>query len=100
MIAIVGRIEVHPDDAPAFCEVIRPLIIATRSEAGCSYYDFHRDLDDPGVFHVVEEFADQEALAAHVETEAYQEFTRARRALRVEKMSAVQYDVSDRNVLF
>jgi len=46
----------------------------SRVEAGCLTYRFTADLEDPLVFHLMELWQDQAALAEHMKTEAFAAF--------------------------
>ncbi len=54
---------------PEAIEVARPSIVKlaeeTRKEPGCLRYDWYQDTKEPGVFVVLETFADEAAFAAH-----------------------------------
>ena len=66
MIIVNGTIDVDPDQRDAFIEAARALMADTRAEAGCEGYAFAADLDDPGRFHVTENWADDDAVAGHM----------------------------------
>jgi quinol monooxygenase YgiN len=50
----------------------RELAPASRAEPGCLAYQPHRDPDDPRVFFVYEQYADEDAFKAHGETDHFQ----------------------------
>jgi quinol monooxygenase YgiN len=58
----------HADDWPAIC---RAFTEATRAEDGCLWFDWSRSLDDPTEYVLVEAFADDDAGAAHVQSEHF-----------------------------
>lgn len=67
-IIVTGTIDLDParmDDAVAAAlEVME----ATRAEKGSEGYTFSRDLTDPGRLHLVEHWASDEAMQAHMAT--------------------------------
>lgn len=46
-------------------QALRVLVEPSRAEPGCGQYDLHRDLADPQVFYVIEQWASDEILEAH-----------------------------------
>jgi quinol monooxygenase YgiN len=62
----VALIEPLPDDASAVEEALRAAVPAAHSEAGCEVYALHRTVDDPVRFVMIEQWADADALAAHM----------------------------------
>lgn len=63
-------IEPLPDHVPAVDEALRSAVRAAHSEPGCELYALHRTSDDPVRFVMIEQWADADALAAHLEGEA------------------------------
>lgn len=67
-IHIIARFNARPDAVDA----LRPLLVAmlepTRKEAGCLSYVLLNNLADPTDFTFVEEWADQAAIDAHMQT--------------------------------
>ena len=78
MIFITAKFKVLPEDADAWPEISRSFTEATRAEAGCLWFDWSRSVDDPHEYVLVEAFADDEAGAAHVQSD---HFNAARRDL-------------------
>ena len=66
MIFITAKFRVRGDAADRWTEIVRPFTEATRSEAGCLWFDWSRNVEDPTEFVLVEAFRDDEAGAAHV----------------------------------
>ena len=92
MIIVAGQIEIDPDHAEAFREEVDRLVPATQAETGCHTYDFWAHRSNPGVFHVFEEWADDEALTAHLATDHYRSFGRAMRNFGVKRADVLRYD--------
>jgi quinol monooxygenase YgiN len=71
MIFITARFRIRPEDADRWPEISRPFTEATRAEAGCLWFDWSRSIDDPTEYVLVEAFADDDAGAAHVQSEHF-----------------------------
>ncbi|MFC8373341.1 MULTISPECIES: putative quinol monooxygenase [unclassified Streptomyces] len=78
MIFITARFRVLPEHADAWPEITREFTEATRDEPGCLWFDWSRSVDDPTEYVLIEAFRDDEAGAAHVQSE---HFTTARTTL-------------------
>jgi quinol monooxygenase YgiN len=44
----------------------------SRAEAACIQYDFHRDAEQTGTFHMIEQWGDEAALSMHEATAHFQ----------------------------
>jgi quinol monooxygenase YgiN len=71
MIFITAKFRVRPEDADRWPEISREFTEATRSERGCLWFDWSRSLDDPNEYVLVEAFRDDDAGAAHVQSEHF-----------------------------
>ncbi|WP_433496867.1 putative quinol monooxygenase [Sphaerimonospora sp. CA-214678] len=78
MIFITAKFRVRPEHADRWPEIVADFTRATRAEPGCLWFDWSRSLDDPAEYVLVEAFRDDEAGAAHVRSEHFEE---ARRTL-------------------
>ncbi len=78
MIFITAKFRVLPEDADAWPEIASEFTRATRGEPGCLWFDWSRSVDDPAEYVLVEAFRDDEAGAAHVQSE---HFRKAQRSL-------------------
>jgi quinol monooxygenase YgiN len=78
MIFITAKFRIRPEDADRWPEITREVTEATRAEPGCLWFDWSRSLDDSNEYVLVEAFRDDEAGAAHVQSE---HFATARRTL-------------------
>jgi quinol monooxygenase YgiN len=78
MIFITAKFRVLPEDADAWPEITRSFTEATRAEPGCLWFDWSRSVDDPHEYVLVEAFRDDDAGAAHVQSD---HFAAARRDL-------------------
>jgi quinol monooxygenase YgiN len=68
VIFITAKFRIRPEDAERWPDISRDFTQATRSEAGCLWFDWSRSLDDPNEYVLVEAFRDDEAGAAHVQS--------------------------------
>ncbi len=71
MIFITAKFDVRPEDADRWPEITRAFTAATRAELGCLWFDWSRSLDNPNGYVLIEAFADQDAGAAHVQSEHF-----------------------------
>ena len=71
MIFITAKFRVKPEDADRWPEISRAFTEATRAEPGNLWFDWSRSLDDPTEYVLVEAFADDDAGAAHVQSEHF-----------------------------
>jgi quinol monooxygenase YgiN len=78
MIFITAKFLIKPEDADRWPEISKEFTEATRSEPGCLWFDWSRSLDDPNEYVLVEAFRDNDAGAAHVNSD---HFRNARRTL-------------------
>jgi quinol monooxygenase YgiN len=62
----VAVLEPQPDQVAAVEDALRAAVRAAHSEAGCQRYALHRTADEPVRFVMVEQWADADALAAHM----------------------------------
>lgn len=66
--SVVAQLRANSDRASALGEALVALAAPIRAEPGCLRYVVFRDRDDPALFHLVEDWASDEALEAHFET--------------------------------
>jgi quinol monooxygenase YgiN len=71
MIFITAKFRVKPQDADRWPEISREFTEATRAEPGCMWFDWSRSLDDPAEYVLVEAFRDDDAGAAHVQSDHF-----------------------------
>ncbi len=99
LVAVLGQIDLHPDDVIAAEELMRTMAIETSKEKGCIHYAYSRDLATANRFQLSELWESQEFLLAHLQ-EAH---TLAYRAgigkLRVLKRSVKRYDATNEHIL-
>lgn len=74
--SIVAQLRARPDRADALGHALAGLAGPTRAEPGCLRYDVYRDRDAPALFHLVEDWTGDDALAAHFETDHFAAYDR------------------------
>ena len=75
MIFITAKFRIQPEHADNWPEISRSFTESTRAEDGCLWFDWSRSLDDPHEYVLVEAFRDDDAGAAHVQTEHFKTAT-------------------------
>ncbi|MDX6265103.1 MAG: hypothetical protein QOH84_6791 [Kribbellaceae bacterium] len=71
MIFITAKFKVLPEDADNWPSITADFTAATRSEAGCLWFEWSRSLDDSTEYVLIEAFADDEAAGAHVNSDHF-----------------------------
>ncbi|MEU5845709.1 putative quinol monooxygenase [Saccharopolyspora shandongensis] len=71
MIFITAKFRIRPEHADRWPEIAAEFTRATRAEPGCLWFDWSRSLDDPNEYVLVEAFRDDQAGAAHVQSEHF-----------------------------
>jgi quinol monooxygenase YgiN len=99
MIVVQGWVRVHEGDRETLREAARTLVGETRKERGNLAYAFAEDFNDPGLFHIVERWADEEAVAQHMLSEGIAAFLPKLSALREVKLRIARYDAPEERVL-
>lgn len=93
MLVVLGRIDVHPEDAGAAGALAAALAEETRKEPGCLQYAIGQDIAQPGRFWLSEKWRNAEALRAHFRTSYMAAFRAELRALRDVRVTASSYEV-------
>jgi quinol monooxygenase YgiN len=78
MIFITAKFRVRPEHADQWPQISGEFTEATRSEPGCLWFEWSRSVEDATEYVLVEAFRDDEAGAAHVQSE---HFAKARETL-------------------
>jgi quinol monooxygenase YgiN len=71
VIFIVVKFPVRAELADQWPAIVDEFTQATRAEPGNLFFDWSRSLDDPNEYVVVEAFRDDDAGAAHVQSEHF-----------------------------
>jgi quinol monooxygenase YgiN len=69
MIVIAGKVTVRRERRDEAVRAALAMAEATRKEEGCLAYQFSSDLADPDTIFIFEEWASEETLARHFQTE-------------------------------
>ena len=99
MIVVQGVAKVHPEDMPALRVAAAVMVPATRAEPGCNAYAYAEDMLDPGVVHIVEQWRDDAAIAAHFASPHMATFNAALGKARILALKVTAYTVTDEKVL-
>jgi quinol monooxygenase YgiN len=75
MIFITAKFRIRPEHADDWPEISRSFTEATRGEDGCLWFDWSRSVDDAHEYLLVEAFRDDEAGAAHVQSQHFKTAT-------------------------
>lgn len=71
MIFIAAKFKVLPEHADTWPDIAGEFTRATRSEPGCLWFEWARSVDDLTEYVLVEAFRDDEAGAAHVQSDHF-----------------------------
>ena len=71
MIFIVVKWNIRPERSAEFLDLVADFTSAVRAEPGNLFFDWHRSVDRPDQFVLLEAFADADAGAAHVNAEHF-----------------------------
>ena len=64
-VVLAGSIRCPADRMDAFRPHVVAMVAASRAEPGCIAYSQAESVSDPGLIHIFEHFADEQALADH-----------------------------------
>jgi quinol monooxygenase YgiN len=79
MIYVVAHMQVKADKVAAFLDSVKPVLAATRAEAGCISYLLNVSIEDPAQFVFVEQWRDRADLDGHVKSAHMKTFAAALR---------------------
>ncbi len=66
-VTVVARLKARSGMEDRFAEEMKPLVEASRSDAGCINYDLHRGIEDPSTFILYENWSSGKALDEHLD---------------------------------
>ena len=69
MIVIIGSVSVQPDKRDLFLAETKKAVQASREEDGVNRYELVESVEQPNNFTLIEEYADEAALASHAESQ-------------------------------
>ena len=61
----LATVEAKPEAAHEVEAALKKMILPTRAEAGCVRYELFRSKEKTGTFHLLETYANDDALASH-----------------------------------
>jgi quinol monooxygenase YgiN len=71
MIFITAKFQLLPEYADQWPQISAEFTEATRAEPGCLWFDWSRSVQDQNEYVLVEAFRDDDAAAAHVQSEHF-----------------------------
>ena len=95
MLIVAGTLNIDPEHRPAMLEAVRPMVTATRAEAGCREYVFSADPDDPSVVRLFELWDDEEALSAHLDSAHMAQWQSRAASLPIQSRDIAKYTISE-----
>ena len=93
MLVIAGVVRIDPERRDEAVAAAVTMMRETRKEPGCRSYTFSADLEDPGCFHIFEEWETQEALDAHFSSPHMATFQGTVGKLGVREMTVRRYAI-------
>jgi quinol monooxygenase YgiN len=72
VIFITAKFRIRPEVADRWPEIAEPFTQATRAEPGCMWFEWSRSVEDPEQYVLIEAFRNEEAGAAHVQSEHFE----------------------------
>ena len=74
MVSFTVRLKFAPEDRAEVAETLRQLTVASRREPGCVSYIPHHIEGDPDEVLIYEQYQDEQAHAAHRESEHFKKY--------------------------
>lgn len=90
-IVVTGTIDLDPARRDEAIAAALELMDATRAEEGNEGYTFSADLADPGRLHIVEQWASDDAMQAHLKTPHLATFLQKLAGVGVKATSLTQW---------
>jgi quinol monooxygenase YgiN len=95
MIVLYATIPLEAQHREAAIEMVEDLVEQSRAEDGVIDYRATTDVEDPNTLRFVEQYEDEAALQAHLETDHYERFERALPEWLAGRPDVVQFEVSE-----
>ena len=92
MIIVTGQVRFAEGEIARLASAFKMNIQATRAEAGCARYVYAVDLADPNLLHVIEEWSDEEAVNAHMNTPHMAELMKVMGSAKIEAIGINAYE--------
>jgi quinol monooxygenase YgiN len=99
VIVIHASVLIDPAKVDVAVSAAKEMMAESRKEPGCHAYTFTRDLIEPGRFHIIEEWENDEALAIHFEAPHMAKFQAVVPSLGLKEMKADRFVVSSKGPL-
>ena len=99
MIVVSGVLKMDPAKHDEFAAAAAKMAEASNAEEGVLGYGFYADIQEPGVFRVFEEYADEAALGSHFSSPHMAEFMGVLGGVGITESSLDQYKVSEKSKL-
>jgi quinol monooxygenase YgiN len=71
LIVITAKFRPKPEYVEQWPSIAQSFTESTRNEPGCLWFAWSRSLDDPGEYVLIEAFRDDDAGAAHVQSDHF-----------------------------
>jgi quinol monooxygenase YgiN len=91
MIIVKGEVRFADGEIERLKREFAAMIAATRAEPGCAAYSYAIDLNDPNVLRIAEEWADEAAVDAHMQTPHMAKLGAALATAKIEAMRIDAY---------
>ena len=78
MYAIIARFRVQPGHVDDVIAALNEAAVASRQEPGCHFYDANQDTTDPNVIVMYEQYDDETAFQAHLDSDHFKATVAAR----------------------
>lgn len=98
-IVVSGVLKMDPAKHDDFAAAAVKMAAASNAEEGVLQYGFYADLENPGVFRVFEEYADEAALTSHFTSPHMAEFMGVMGSVGMTETSLDQFKVAEKSKL-
>jgi len=95
MVVVIGEFRLPSNRIEEARPIMRKVIEATLTEAGCISYSYAHDTLDQGLIRVSEAWESAEHLTAHLQTRHMQIWTEEREKLGLTGRELTRYEVTD-----
>jgi quinol monooxygenase YgiN len=68
---VAAKWRAHPGKADRLLEVIEEMTLASRTESACLFYQAQRSVEDPDLFFLYEQYADESGYESHMDSEHF-----------------------------
>lgn len=86
----IAYLKANPSKNQALKAALLALIEPTRNEAGCMEYILYEDYKADGIFYMSEEFENEAAFDAHIQSDHFQNFAKMTDELLSEPVNVVR----------